>query len=182
MENQQEDLQDNQELAHYQLEPEKILLEWQSPSRLFKKRNREFYTTVGVLVILLSVILLFAKEFLLIGVIMSFAFVTYVLASVHPENIEHQITNKGIRTGNRLFEYALLGRFWFEEKWNQEILQIENSEGFPSRLTLLMPIKISRAEIEGILSKYLLQEKPLPTPMDKAAAWLQEKVPLETNE
>jgi predicted DNA-binding transcriptional regulator len=84
-----------------QPEPEKDLYSWTAPSRPFKKRNREFYTTIATLVILLSVILLFAKEFLLIGVILSFGFVSYVLATVPPGKVSHRLTNKGIRTGEK---------------------------------------------------------------------------------
>ena len=57
-----------------QPEPEQSLYSWKAPARLYKKRSREFYSTVAALVILLSVILMFAKEFLLIGVILALGF------------------------------------------------------------------------------------------------------------
>jgi hypothetical protein len=46
-----------------QPEPEKELYGWSAPSRPYKKRSREFYSTVAALVILLSVIFMFAKDF-----------------------------------------------------------------------------------------------------------------------
>ena len=163
-----------------QPEPEKTLLSWKAPSRLYKKRDREFFTTTGVIVALLSVILLFAKEFLLIGVILSLAFVAYSLASVPPSEVEHVITNKGIRTGGKLHSWDVLGRFWLETKWKQEVLLVENYVGFPARLMLLLSSGIDKKQLTKKLSARLIKEKPKPSSVDKAAKWLQEKVPLET--
>ncbi|OGV90621.1 hypothetical protein A2783_05650 [Microgenomates group bacterium RIFCSPHIGHO2_01_FULL_45_11] len=163
-----------------QPEPEKTLLTWKAPARLFKKRNREYYSTIAVIVVLLCVILLFAKEFLLIAVILSLAFVAYVLASVAPSEVEHKITNKGIRTGERFYLWSMLGRFWFEDKWGQEMLLVENLSGFPGRLTFLLAVEIKKEELEKILSARIVKEKPALTAIDKAAKWLQEKVPLDS--
>lgn len=163
-----------------QPEPETTLLKWQAPSRLFKRRDREYFTTIGVLVILLSVILVFAKEFLLVGVVMALAFVAYALASVPPEIVEHTISNKGMRTGGKLYEWEQFGRFWFEEKWKQRMVVVEHLNGFPGQLTLLLSDELTNDRIEDIIGRYLINEKPLPTVLDKAANWLQEKVPLES--
>jgi hypothetical protein len=164
-----------------QPEPEKELYTWQAPSRPFKKRNREFYATVGALVLLVSVILLFAKEFLLIGVILSFGFVTYVLSTVPPQTIKHRLTNKGIRSADKLWLWGTLGRYWWENKWHQPQLLIEAPNLFPGRLTLLLGSGDKKA-INNLVSKYLVNQKPEPTSFDKATKWLSEKVPLESDE
>lgn len=164
-----------------QPEPEKELYTWEAPSRPFKKRNREFYTTVGALVILVSVILLFAKEFLLIGVILSLGFVTYVLATVPPHPLTHRLTNKGIRTTDKLFLWPTMGRYWWESKWRQEMFLVEVPGQFPGRLTLLLG-KGDKTTIDKVMDKYLIKQKPPPTWFDKAADWLTKKVPLETDD
>lgn len=164
-----------------QPEPEKELYSWSSPSRPFKKRNREFYATVGALVILVSVILLFAKEFLLIGVILSFGFVTYVLSTVPPQTIKHRLTNKGIRSADKLWLWGTLGRYWWEDRWHQPQLLIEAPNLFPGRLTLLLGSG-DKKTINNLVSKYLVNQKPEPTSFDKASKWLSEKVPLESDE
>ncbi|MBI3342641.1 hypothetical protein HY032_00610, partial [Candidatus Gottesmanbacteria bacterium] len=46
---------------------EEVLLAWTSPSRLFKKRDREYFTNIGAIVFLLTIILVFAREFVLIA-------------------------------------------------------------------------------------------------------------------
>lgn len=162
-----------------QPEPEKTLYSWTAPSRLYKKRTREFYSTIAALVILLSIILFFAREFLLIAVILAFGFVSYVLASVEPEDIEHTLTNKGIRTHNKLYRFQEISRYWWEEKWQQHLLHVEVPSQFPNKILLLQGSG-DKKKVEDIIGKYVIQEKPDPTWLDKSAQWLQEKVPLET--
>lgn len=159
--------------------PEKTLLTWKAPARIFKHRSREFYTTVGALVLLLSIILVFAKEFLLIGVILAMGFVSYVLASIPPEQITQIITNKGIRTGEKLYPWETLGRYWWQEKWHQTYVNIESPGRIPSTLILLVG-EGNKEDIDRVVKTYLIMEKPSPTWFDNAAKWLQEKVPLES--
>ena len=159
--------------------PEKTLYSWVAPSRLFKHRTREFYSTVAALVFLLSLILFFAKEFLLIGVIMAIGFVSYVLASVPPEEVTHVLTNKGIRTGEKLFFWETLGRFWWQDKWKQTYVSIEAPGRIPNQVILLVG-KGEKEEIDKIVKTYLINQKPEPTWFDNAAKWLSEKVPLES--
>ena len=159
-------------------EEEKTLLLWKVPARPFKKRNREYYTTIGAIVILLSLILLFAREFLLVAVIMSIAFVAYVYASVEPEEVEHEITTRGIRTGGRFFRWDELGRFWFQEKYGQKMVVLETYLNFPKHLLMLLG-KHNQEEMSKILRVFVLNETPEPTALDKTASWLSEKVPLD---
>jgi len=159
---------------------EEELLRWKAPARLFKKRDREYYTTIGAIVFLLVVILLFIKQWMLIAVIVAFAFVSYVLAAVQPEEVEHVVTSKGIKTGGKTYLWGDLVRFWFEEKWKLKMLVVEVKKGFPARLMMMLSGQDEK-ELEEALSDYLKMEKPESGIVDKAAGWLSEKVPLESS-
>ena len=157
----------------------KTLLDWEAPERPFKKREREFYTTVGSIIFLVCVILLFIKEFLLIMVLIALAFFVYVLSTVKPQPTKHVITNFGIETMGKKFSWDVLGTFWFDQKWDDEILYIENYMGFPTRLMLLLGDQ-KKETIQKILEQYLIHERPEKTQIERAGEWLQKKVPLET--
>ncbi len=159
-------------------EETKTLLEWQSAARPFKKRNREVFLTAAAIVALISVILLFVKEFLLIAVILSLYFVFWVLNTIAPEKVSHKITNKEIETGGKKYKWEELNRFWFAEKWGNNILNVETKKGFPGRLLILLGT-IKKEEVKKILSEYLTFEKPEETWLNGAAEWVQKKVPLE---
>jgi hypothetical protein len=159
-------------------QPETLVLEWQAPSRPFKKRNKQFYVTVALIVFLVSAILLVASQFLLVATVIATAFFAYVLYSVPPEQILNQVTTYGIRTDNVLYYWEELGRFWFSTKFGQRIVEIETAR-FPNRLTLVLGT-MEEAEVADILSTVLLQERPALTAFDRAAEWLQRNIPLDT--
>jgi hypothetical protein len=156
----------------------KTLLEWSAPSRVFKKRDKEYFTTIASIAVLIAIILLFFKEWLLIMVIVAMVFVTYVMATVPPEQVEHQITTLGIKTGGKNYDWEDLKRFWLSEKHNQKILYIDTKIRFPKRLILLLG-ETNEAEVKKMLSDYLSYEEPEKTWMDNAGDWLTKNIPLE---
>ncbi len=163
-----------------QREPLKTLLTWRAPIRPFKRRGREFFTTIGAIVFLLVLILLFLKEWLLIAVIIALMFVSYVMATVEPETVEHQITNRGIVTGGRSYHWEEMDRFWISEKLNQKILNVTNLVRLPRILQLLLS-EVDETQVKKILSQYLPAEELEKNWVDKASDWLSRRVPLESS-
>ncbi|MEO8582073.1 MAG: hypothetical protein ABI425_05895 [Patescibacteria group bacterium] len=161
-------------------DPEELLFTWSAPNRPFKKRNKEFFTTVFLIMFLVSLILFFANQFLPIAVVLALGFLTYVLASVPPEMIENKITSYGVHTGQNMANWFEMGRYWFTTKYKMYILHIETTR-FPYRMILLFDAT-QKAEIEKYMDHYLIKETPAPTAFDKAADWIQEKIPLDREE
>lgn len=154
-----------------------VYLAWKSPSRLFKKRDKEFFRNIAAIVFLLLVILFFAREIALILAVVSVAFLVYVFSTVPPEEIEHKITNKGIETGGREHKWETLTTFWFEQQWGQWMVIIIPEVG--SRLIMLLG-DIEKERIKDILIKFLrFEEEPQKTLVDNAATWVSHKIPLE---
>lgn len=156
----------------------KVLVTWRSPSRLFKRLSRERFATIGSIVFLVAIILVFLQEWFLIAVIISLVFFSYVLSRIQPEEIEHQITNKGITTGGKSYVWDQLVRFWFEEQGNQGVLLVDGSDRFPFRLLLLLSEK-NKEDIKKILAAYLPEEKPEKSWTDRAGEWITRQIPLE---
>lgn len=157
--------------------PEQLLYEWKAQSRPFKKHNRNYYTTIAVIVLLISLILIFSGQFLPMAVVCAVAFMAYVINSVPPQDIVYQITTYGIRIGDRLYYWEMMRRFWYGSKYDQELLYVEISE-FPDRLTLVLG-EAEKDIISAVLSEVLLLEKPPLTLYERMAVWLQEKFPLD---
>lgn len=157
---------------------EKKLFEWSAPIRPFKKREREYYTTIASIAFLIIVILAFLREFLLIAVVIAFAFVSYVLAAIPPEKVKHQLTSRGIRSADKLYRWGELRRYWITEKFGQKMVIVQTSMLFPGQLLLLLG-GASENHIRKLFNERLPYDEPEPTLMDKSANWLSEKVPLE---
>jgi hypothetical protein len=164
--------------ANFKPRPEKVVFEWHAPNRPYKKRNSKYFTTLGIIVALIGLILFFAGQFLAIAVVLAVAFLAYVLSAIPPEMVVNKITTYGIRTDNAMYYWEECGRFWYTSKYNQRLLHIEVGR-FPNHLTLLLG-DIKEDEMTELLSEVLLQEQPVPSALEKAAAWLEEKIPLDT--
>jgi hypothetical protein len=157
----------------------KTLLSWQAPSRPHRKKDRSYYTTVAIIAVLLALIAFVLKEFLLIGAILAFVFVTYVLAFVPPSEINYKISTQGITIGDHFYFWHDLLSFWFKNKEGQRILHIQTRLRFPAILMLV--IKADDEErIKKIIARFLpFHEIPEATFLDKWAEGLQKHFPLE---
>lgn len=157
----------------------KILYSWQAPVRPFKRRDREFWTTIIAIVILVGLILFFVKEWFLIAAIISLTFVYYVLSTVEPEKDEYKITNRGLIYGGQTYPWENINQFWFSEKYGQKVVNLEIRGGFINRITILVG-EGDKAKIKEILLKFIIEEEIKPNFLDKAADWIQKKIPLES--
>lgn len=150
---------------------------WSSPSRLFKKRDREFFVNILAIVFLLSVILVFVREFVLIAAVLSIVFLIYVLSTVPPEEVRHRVTNMGIESAGHFYRWEECVDFWFEEQWSQTTL-IVRLYAQPRLIVLLGDQK--KEKIREFLTQHIpFREEPDHNWVDNAARWISEKIPLD---
>ena len=157
----------------------KVLYSWLAPARSFKRRDKEFWTTVIAIVVLVGLILFFVQEFFLIAAIISLTFVYYVLSTVEPEEKEYKITNRGLVYDGVTYLWETIQQFWFSDKYGQRMVNFELfGGGISGRLSILVG-KGDEKKIREILLKFLVEEEIKPNFLDNAASWLQKKIPLE---
>ncbi len=157
----------------------KTFISWEAPARPFKKKDRSYYTTIAILAILLILIAFLAREFLLIGVIFSFAFVAYVLAFVPPRSITYKISTQGITIGEDFYLWHYLDAFWFKEKEKSKVLHIQTRLRFPAQLMLVLGDE-NEEKVKKIVSRFLpYVEVPYKSWMEKWSEGLQKHFPLE---
>lgn len=157
--------------------PEQTIYEWQDLSRPYKKRSRQFFSSLFFIGILIALIFLFSRQIIAIFVTASLVFVTYVLYSVPPQKIKYLITTYGIKIEDDYFFWDELGRFWFEKKMGNQLLLVESFR-FPGRITLVIN-ENQKEIIKKILREVLIQEKPKLSMYEKMAKWLTDKIPLD---
>ena len=157
---------------------EKALLTWRSAERLFKQRGKEFYSTIIVLGVLISVILFFIEGVMPALVVWAVIFVIWATGKTPPAESEHQITSWGIRTAGKLYRFSEMTVFWLEEKWDKTVLRVLLLT-FPGQLVLLVN-REDEAKIKKMLSdNRVTMRKPEPTWTDNLVKWFGEKIPLE---
>ena len=157
------------------ISPEKELYSWQAASRPFKKRGRQFWTTVVAIASLFGIILFLAEGVMPVLLIASVIFLYYIYSNVEPEVVRYKITTKGIRIENGLTELETITSFCFTKKLDKEFLVLQILK-IPGRLELV----INTNDKEGIrkaLSSYVNEEDIKPSNFEKVTSFLSEKLP-----
>lgn len=155
------------------------LFSWEAPSRPFRKKDRSYYTYSALIVIVICLILFFARQFLLIGTVLSLTFVAYVLAFVPPHNIKYRISTQGIIIGEDFYFWHFLDSFWFKEKEKSKVLHIQTRLRFPAQLMLVLGGQ-NEEKVKKIVARFLpFVEVPYRSWMEKWSESLQKNFPLE---
>ena len=156
----------------------KTLVSWKSPLRVFKKRDKKHFTNLILAVFLISAVLVFFKEFLLVGVVLALVFVAYVNSTVEPPEFEHKITTKGITSGGHTYLWEELKEFWLDQKGARTVLNIDTKARFPGRLFIVLNEE-STEKVKKALSKYLsFREEQKVTWLDQMTDWFSQKLQL----
>jgi hypothetical protein len=156
-------------------EAERVLFSWKAPARPFKRRDRQFWMTLIAIAAILGLILFLIEGAMPVILIIALVFLFYVLSTVEPEEIDYQITNKGIRIADKRTNMGVLTRFWFTRRFNSELLVFEMAI-LPGRLEVVINPK-DKGSIRKALSAYLSEEEAPPSGLDKAANWFAKKLP-----
>ena len=156
-------------------EAERDLLTWTAPARPFKRRDRQFYTTVFAIAGIISLILFLAEGIMPVILIVALVFLYYVLSTVPPENIEYKITSKGVKIAGKLTEWQTLIRFCFGARSGSEILIFETFL-IPGRMEIMINPEIKDG-LKKEISAYIPYEEIPATGLDKVTDWVAQKLP-----
>jgi hypothetical protein len=160
------------------LNEEKMLIEWEAAERSFKKRNRDFWITAVAILILVSVIFIFIKEFFLVIALGSLLFLGYVLSTVPPGMAKYKITNRGIYFGEQFYPWEILERFWFKNSLDSEMIHFGTLMQFPRVISMVIMAE-DKEKIKEIVVKRIPMIQESPTFVDKTTAWFSKRLPLE---
>ena len=165
----------NQEKSDKRPEREKDLYTWKAAVRPFKKRDREFWVTSVAIAGVVGLVLFLVEGFMPVLLVISVAFLFYVISTVPPEDTQYKITNLGIKVGGRLTSWDVMSRFWFIKRFDSDLLIIETFV-LPGRMEYVMdPDK--KLEIKDVLLKYIPFEEVPASGLDRAAKWFSGKMP-----
>lgn len=155
-----------------------IIYSWAAPIRAYKKQTAgvlRFYAAVAVL---LSLIVFFFREYILIVPIWTIMFLVYALTITPPENTNHAITKFGIHTARQIYPWESLSHFYFIKKFDYDIVVVFTHMTFTHPLYLVVPDTRTKNQVLQHLSHHLIyQESPNKTLTDKMAEWLTTLMP-----
>jgi len=157
---------------------EKVLCEWTAAERAFQKRDKDYWITAIAILVLVSVILIFIKEFFLIIALVSLLFLYYVLSAVPPGETKYKVTNRGVYMGETVYYWDILEKFWFSNSQSSEMINFGTVLRFPRAITLVINEKDKEKLKELVIKKIPMIENS-PNFVDKLTKWFANRLPLE---
>lgn len=138
-----------------------VLYSWKAPLRPYKKRSKyvlRFYLAVALL---LTAIIFFLGDRILIIPIWSVLFLFYILTITPPPQVENRITKFGIETAGITLRWDVLSHFYFTERFNFTILTVVTKPPYYMHAYLVVPKDRIKKDVMKILAEHIVyQEKP----------------------
>lgn len=138
-----------------------VLYSWKAPLRAYKKRSRyvlRFYVAVALL---LTIIIFFLGDRILIIPIWSVLFLFYILTITPPPQVENRITKFGIETAGITLKWDVLSHFYFTERFHFTILTVVTQSPYYMHAYLVIPKDRIKKDVMKILAEHIVyQEKP----------------------
>jgi hypothetical protein len=157
-----------------------VILSWKAPLRPYKKRSKMILRFYIALALLLSLIVFFFGDRILILPIWTIIFLFYVLTITPPPIIENRITNFGVETDGNTFRWEILSHFYFTKKFGFNVLTIVTHPPYSQHFFLIVPDEEIKKKIVDILSQHIIyQETPKKSFTDKIVDFFVDLMPEE---
>jgi hypothetical protein len=137
-------------------------LKWQAPEYHHYQRSNDWFWAVGIITICISV-LAFVFHNALFGVLILLSAGILVFYTVRePEDIEYEISQRGIAVGKDLHPYLTLEAFWLETRHGEPKIILKSKKAIMPYI--IIPVHEESAdEIANVLREFL-EEKELAEP------------------
>ena len=158
-------------------EEEKVLFAWIADERPFEKKGKEFFSTVVVLALLISIILYFIEGVMPVLVVWAIVFMVWAVYRTEPGKVKNAVTNKGLVTGENFYAWEEMENFWFEGRGSQRLLRVLLNR-FPGQIIVVCR-KEEEEKVELLVKRYVRKSRPKDGWSDRVAKWMKRKMPLE---
>lgn len=160
-----------------------ILLSWKAPLRAYIPKNNQVLRFYIAIALLISLIIFFLGDRILLIPIWTLIFLFYVLTITPPPEVENKITQFGIETAGAILRWEALDYFYFSKRFDYTILTIVTHAPYYHHSYLVVPGEEIKKKVVVLLSKHLIyQEEPQKGFTDRAADWLSNLVLTETSQ
>lgn len=168
-----------EKLSASQINPQVVFV-WKAPLRPYKKRGGRilrFYLSIALLI---SLIILFFGDKILLIPIFSLLFLFYVLTITPPPEVENKITKFGVETAGITLRWESLSYFYFQKRFGFYVLTVVSQAPYFYHAYLVVPNENVKKNLVLILSEHLIyQERPHKNLTDKMVDFLSRLIPDE---
>lgn len=155
-----------------------LIYSWKAPLRAYKRRSDSILRFYIALALLLSLIVFFFGDRVLLVPILTLLFLFYVLTITPPPEVDNLITTFGIETAGITLRWEFLSHFYYTQKFHFNVLTLVSNAPYYYHAYLIVPDEKIKIQINSILSKHVMYvEKPQRNFTDKIVDWLSNLMP-----
>jgi len=155
-----------------------IMFSWKAPMRPYKKRSSTILRFYIAVALLLSAIMFFFGDKILLIPIWALVFLFYVLTITPPPEVDNKITTFGINTAGVAMRWEALSHFYFGKRFGFHTLTIVSRSPYFYHIYMVVPDDETKKKIIPILSAHLMyQEKPEKTMSDRMLDFISVIIP-----
>lgn len=159
------------------------LFSWNAPLRPYKKRAGSVLRFYIAVTLLLSLVIFFFGDRILLIPIWAILFLFYALTITPPPDVENKITRFGIETTGITLRWEILSHFYFTKRFGFHILTVVGHAPYFFHAFMVVQNEEMKKTILGLLSEHLVyQEKPQRGITDKMVDLLSLLIPDEDGE
>lgn len=157
-----------------------VLYTWHGPLRAYIKRSRKVVRFYIALSVLLSLIVAFFGNFILLLPIWTLMFVFYVFTITPPPEVTTRITQFGIDTSGTTLRWDYLSHFYFGQRFGYEILTVVTHPPYFDHFFIVIPnTEVKKTVIKYLSEHIIYQEHPQKSAVDNMIDWCLKLVPTE---
>lgn len=159
------------------------LLSWSAPLRPYKKRSAiiiRFYLSVTLL---LSFIIFFFGDKILLIPLWALLFLFYTLTITPPPDVKNKITKFGLEVAGVTLRWEVLSDFYFTTRFGYTVLTVVSKAPYYYHAYAVVPDAEIKKQLTLLLSEHLIfKEKPEKSFTDSLVDWLASFVPNEESQ
>lgn len=157
-----------------------VVFSWNAPLRAYKKNSKNilrFYIAVSLL---LSLIVFFFGDKILLIPIITILFLFYVLTITPPPDVENKITTFGLESAGVTLRWEMLSHFFFTKKFGFTVLTLVGHAPYFYHVYMIIPSDETKQKVISLLTQHIMfVEKPQRGFTDKMINWLSSLIPEE---
>ncbi|MFA5135949.1 MAG: hypothetical protein WC489_00985 [Patescibacteria group bacterium] len=138
------------------------LFSWKAPLRAYKKRSHNILRFYLALALLISLIVFFFGDRILLIPILSLLFLFYVLTITPPPEVDHVVTTFGIEAAGVTLRWELLSHFYFTKRFGFDILTVVSHPPYNYHAYLVVPNEEVKTNVLHLFSRHLLYMEKAP--------------------
>ncbi len=160
-----------------------VVYSWRAQLRAYKKRSKNVLRFYLAVALLLSLIIFFMGDRILVIPIWAVLFLFYVLTITPPPEVENKVTRFGIETAGITVRWESLSHFYFTERFGFTILTLVTHPPYNMHAFLVIPLPEIQQQVMKILVEHIVYvDRPQLTITDRLINWLSYFIPDEEDE